>query len=130
LAEADAARAAAAILDFDGSDHQHFALMTASAATGDRIVFAAAGDFSLIDLDQAGERTATERALRPSVAPPRLEYQSRYEKSGLGHDDPTALLVPGSGMGHELYLNNDRERSTAVVGEGSPDVGNWHISDQ
>jgi hypothetical protein len=32
-----------AILDLDGSDHQHFALMTASAATGDWIVFAAAG---------------------------------------------------------------------------------------
>src|SRR5215813_2041064 len=41
LAEPDAARAAAAILDLDGSDHQHFALMTASTGTGDRIVFAA-----------------------------------------------------------------------------------------
>ena len=59
LAEPDAARAAAAILDLDGSDHQHFALMTASTGTGDRIVFAAAGDFSLIDLDEAGERAAT-----------------------------------------------------------------------
>jgi hypothetical protein len=59
LAEPDAARAAAAILDLDGSDHRHLALMTASTATGDRIVFAAAGDFSLIDLDEAGERAAT-----------------------------------------------------------------------
>src|SRR6516162_11125683 len=59
LAEPDAARAAAAILDLDGSDHQHFALMTASAATGSGMVFAAAGDFSLIDLDEAGKRAAT-----------------------------------------------------------------------
>jgi len=59
LAEPDAARAAAAILDLDGSDHQHFALMTASAATGNGMVFAAAGDFSLIDLDEAGKRAAT-----------------------------------------------------------------------
>lgn len=54
LAEPDAARAAAAILDLDGADHQHFALMTASAATSDRIVFAAAGDFSLIDCGGSG----------------------------------------------------------------------------
>jgi hypothetical protein len=36
-------------------------------------------------------------------------------------------------MGRELSprldLSNDRERSTAVVGGGSPDVGNWHPSD-
>ena len=69
LTEPDAARAAAAILALDGSDHQHFALMTASAPTGDKIVFAAAGDFSLIDLDEAGERAAIGASmLRRSLA--------------------------------------------------------------
>ena len=42
LAEADAPGAAATILDLDGADNQHFPLMAASAAAGDRIVFAAA----------------------------------------------------------------------------------------
>jgi hypothetical protein len=51
LAKADAPGAATAILDFNGTDDQHFALMAAPAATGDRIVFAAAGDFGFIHLD-------------------------------------------------------------------------------
>ena len=51
LAEADAPGAAAVILDLDGADDQHLALMAAPAATGDRIVFAATGDFGFIHLD-------------------------------------------------------------------------------
>ena len=38
LAQANAPGAAAAILDLNGTDDQDFALMAASAATGDRIV--------------------------------------------------------------------------------------------
>src|SRR5246127_3328790 len=48
LAEADAAGTAAAVLDLNGAEDQHFALMAAPAAAGDRIVFAAAGDFGFI----------------------------------------------------------------------------------
>ena len=61
LAEADAAGAKPAVFDLDGTDDQHFALMTAPATARDRIVFAAAGDFGFIDLDQAGQRAATRR---------------------------------------------------------------------
>jgi hypothetical protein len=42
----------------DCNDDQHFALIAAPAAL-DRIVVAAASDFGLIDLDQAGQRAAT-----------------------------------------------------------------------
>src|SRR5246127_2854014 len=56
LAEADAAGAKAAVLDLDGADDQHFALMAAPATACDRIVFAAARDFGFIDLDEAGQR--------------------------------------------------------------------------
>jgi hypothetical protein len=49
LAEANAA--GAVILDLDGADDQDFALMAAPPATGDRIVFAAAGDFGFIHLE-------------------------------------------------------------------------------
>jgi hypothetical protein len=41
----DASGATAAILDLNGVDNQHFALVAASAAPGDRIGFAAASDF-------------------------------------------------------------------------------------
>ena len=58
LAEADAAGTAAAVLDLDGADDQHFALMAAPATPGDGIVFAAAGDFGFIHLDKAGKRAA------------------------------------------------------------------------
>ena len=61
LAEADAAGAGAAVLDLDGADDQHLALMAASAAAGQRIVLAAADDLGLVDLDQAGERAAAGR---------------------------------------------------------------------
>ena len=57
-AQADAAGAEAAVLDLDGADDQHFALMAAPATAGDGIVFAAASDFGFIDLDEAGERAA------------------------------------------------------------------------
>jgi len=52
LAEADAPTAA--ILDLDGADHQHFALMAAAAATADWNGFTATGDFGFIHLDEAG----------------------------------------------------------------------------
>jgi hypothetical protein len=56
LLEADAT--GAAVLDFDGTDHEYFALMTMAPAAGERIVLAAAGDYGFIDLDQAGQRCA------------------------------------------------------------------------
>src|SRR5712671_8025898 len=61
LAEADAAGAKPAVLDFDGADNQHFALMAAPATARDRIVFTAARDFGFINLDEAGQRAAARR---------------------------------------------------------------------
>src|SRR6266850_5696717 len=61
LAEADAAGTKATVFDLDGADNQHFALMAAPAAARDRIVFAAAGNFSFIHLDEAGQRAAARR---------------------------------------------------------------------
>ena len=58
LAEADAAGTATAVLDLNGADDQHFALMAAPATTGDRIVLAAADNFGFIHLDKAGKRAA------------------------------------------------------------------------
>jgi len=58
LTQADAAGAEAAALDLDGADDQHFGLMAAPAAAGDRIVFPAARDFGFIHFDEAGERAA------------------------------------------------------------------------
>src|ERR1700724_2076946 len=64
LAEADAAGATPAVLDLDGADDQHFALMAAPATAGDRIIFAAARDLGFIHLDEAGQAAAarSERA--------------------------------------------------------------------
>ena len=56
LVQPDAAGAKTAVLDLDGADDQHFALMAAPAAAGDRIVLAAAHDFGFVDLDKAGQR--------------------------------------------------------------------------
>jgi len=58
LADADAAGAKSAVLDLDGADDQHFALMAAPATARDRIVFAAARDFGFINLDEAGQGAA------------------------------------------------------------------------
>src|ERR1700731_595206 len=62
LAEADAAGATPAVLDLDGADDQHFALMAAPATARDRIVFAAARDLCFIHLDEAGQ------GLRPGAS--------------------------------------------------------------
>ena len=51
LAQADATGAEAAIFYLNSADDQHFALMAAPAAAGDRIVFAAASDFGFVNLD-------------------------------------------------------------------------------
>ena len=71
LAQADTAGAKAAVLDLDGADNQHFAVMATPTTARDRIVFAAAGDFGFIDLNQSGQRTATRREPIPrqSAAP-------------------------------------------------------------
>ena len=61
LGEPDAAGSGAAVLDLDGADDQHFALMAAPAAAGQRIVLAAAGDLGFVDLDQTGEWVAVRR---------------------------------------------------------------------
>src|SRR6202048_5031556 len=58
LAEADAAGTKPAVLDLDGADDQHFALMAAPATARDRIVFAAARDLCFIHLDEAGQGAA------------------------------------------------------------------------
>ena len=61
LGEADAAGSSPAVLNLDGADDQHLALMAASAAAGERIILAAAGDLGFVDLNQAGERAAVGR---------------------------------------------------------------------
>jgi hypothetical protein len=61
LVEPDTAGTAAAVLNLDRTDNQHFALMAAPAATGERIVFAAASDIGFINLDQAGKRASAPR---------------------------------------------------------------------
>ena len=57
LGQADAARAGA-VLHLDGADNEHLALVAAATAAGHRIVFAATGDFSFVDLDEAGEQAS------------------------------------------------------------------------
>ena len=44
-----------AVLDLDGADDQHLALMAAPAAAAERVVLAAAGDRGFVDLDQPSE---------------------------------------------------------------------------
>ena len=53
----DAAGSGTTLLDLDGADDQHFALVAAPAA-GQRLVLAAAGDLGFVDLDEARERVA------------------------------------------------------------------------
>ena len=77
LAETDAAGTKAAVLDLDGADDQHFALMAAPATARDRIVFTAAGDFGFIDLDQSGKRAAA---------------RSEHAAAQLGADQPRRLV--------------------------------------
>src|ERR1700739_2417990 len=77
LAEADAPGAAAVILDLDGADDQHLALIAASAATGDRVVFGAAGGICFLRLDKAGKR-----------APPRGEHAA----AKFGAEQPRRLI--------------------------------------
>jgi hypothetical protein len=96
-AEADAAGAAAAVLDLDGADDQHFALMAASAAAGDRIIFAAAGDFGFIDLDQTGQRAAARR---------------EHAAAQFGADQPRRLV----GAECELTLQLQRRDAVGVGG--------------
>ena len=77
LAQADAAGTKAAVLDLDGADDQHFALMAAPATARDRIVFTAARDFGFIDLDQSGKRAAA---------------RSEHAAAQLGADQPRRLV--------------------------------------
>jgi len=97
LAEADAAGAKPAVFDLDGADDQHFALMTASATARDRIVFAAAGDFGFIDLDEAGQRAATRR---------------EHAAAQLGADQPRGLV----GAESELTLQLQSRDAIGVGG--------------
>lgn len=50
--------AGTAILDLDRPDDEDPDLVTAPAATAYRTMLAAAGDLSLVDLDQSGQRIA------------------------------------------------------------------------
>ena len=95
LAEANAA--GAAILDLDGADDQDFALMAASAATGDRIVFAAAGDFGFIHLDETGERAAA---------------RGEHAAAQFGAEQPRGLV----GAESELTLQLQRRDAVGVGG--------------
>ena len=87
LAQADAAGTKAAVLDLDGADNQHFALMAAPAAARDRIVFAAARDFGFINLDQTGQRAAARR---------------EHAAAQLGADQPRRLVGAESELALQL----------------------------
>src|SRR5207245_3442861 len=97
LAEADAAGAEAAIVELDSADDQHLALMTAPAAAGNRIVFAAADDFGFVDLNQAGKRAAAG---------------GEHAAAQLGADQPGRLVRAES----ELALQLQRRDPVGVSG--------------
>ena len=101
LGEADAAGSSPAVLDLDGADDQHLALMAASAAAGERVMLAAAGDFGFVDLDQAGERAAAGR---------------HHAAAQLGADQPRRLV----GAEGELALQLQRRDA---VGMGRHQIG-------
>src|SRR6516164_10064546 len=86
-----------AILDLDGAGDEDFALMAASAATGDRIVFAAAGDFGFIHLDETGERAAA---------------RGEHAAAQFGAEQPRGLV----GAESELTLQLQRRDAVGVGG--------------
>ena len=92
LAQADAAGTKAAVLDLDGADNQHFALIAAPAAARDRIVFAAARDFGFINLDQTGQRAAA-RTLGHTV-PRRETISPKIEQMESVRPNPLAVYKP------------------------------------
>ena len=53
LLKADTAGTGPAVLHFDRTDDEDFALMTAPATAGRRIILAVAGDLGLIDFNKA-----------------------------------------------------------------------------
>jgi len=61
LGQTDATGPGPAVLDLNGADDQHLALAAAATAARERIVLAAAGNFGLVNLDQAGKRAAAGR---------------------------------------------------------------------
>ena len=97
LAQAQAAGAKPAVFDLDGADDQHFALMAAPATAGERVVFAAAGDFGFIDLDEAGQGAAARR---------------EHAAAQLGADQPRRLV----GAEGELALQLQRRDAVGVGG--------------
>ena len=72
----DAAGTQAAVLDLDGADDQHFALMAAPAAARDRIVYCGRR-FRFHRLDQSGKRAAA---------------RSEHAAAQLGADEPRRLV--------------------------------------
>ena len=99
LAEADAA--GAAVLDLDGADDQQFAVMASPATPGERIVFAATGDFGFIHLDKPGKRAA-----------PRGEHAAAQ----FGAEQPGCLI----GAESELTLQLQRRDA---IGMGGHQIG-------
>jgi hypothetical protein len=61
LLKADAARTGPAVLHFDRTNDEDFALMTAPTAAGRGIILAAAGDLGLIGFDATAQRIALRR---------------------------------------------------------------------
>src|SRR5215813_10634361 len=111
LAEADATGTAAAILDLDGADDQHFALMAPSATTGDRIVFTTADDFGFIHLDQTGQWAA---------------IWGKHAAAQFGAEQPRRFV----GAKSELALQLQRRDAIGMGGHqiGGPEPGGqWQL---
>ena len=108
LAQAKATGAKPAVFDLDGADDQDFALMAAPATARDRVVFATASDFGLVDLDEAGQGAATRR---------------EHAAAQLGADQPRRLV----GAEGELAL---QLQSRDAVGVGSHQISGPEPSGQ
>ena len=77
---------------------KHFALMAASAATGDWIVFAATGDFGFVHLDETGQRAA---------------IRGKHAAAQFGAEQPRRLVGAQSKLALELQRRDAIEPGLA-----------------
>ncbi len=94
------------ILDLDRPDDEDLALVTASAATGQRTMLAAAGNLGFIDLDQTGERIAVGR---------------HHAVAQLGADQPGRLVRAESELALQLQRRDAVGMGRHQIGRPEPD---------